>query len=130
MVQRSVAAGLFVMVCVLCSPDNSLYAGGEAATVTLPNPILFVTQVPIPNDTTTITSVFGNHQSTTASCGRGGDLYILYTDGTSKNLTAAAGYGNSGLQGSNSIAVRDPYMHWGGTKAIFSMVVCSPPSKS
>src|SRR5437016_4374560 len=126
MVQRSVSIAL--LGCVLYLLPQCLLTAGNTIAVTLPNPILFVTQVPIPNDTTTITSVFGNHQSTTASCGRGGDLYILYTDGTSKNLTAASGYGNSGLQGSNSIAVRDPYMHWGGTKAIFSMVVGSPSS--
>src|SRR6266852_4525521 len=114
MVQRLVSTALFGTFFVFYSMPQFLIAAGNVAAVTLPNPILFVTQVPIPNDTTTITSVFGNHRSTTASCGRGGDLYILYPDGTSKNLTAAAGYGNSGLQGSNSIAVRDPSMHWTG----------------
>lgn len=33
-----------------------------AAAETLPNPILFVTQVPLPSDFTTVASVFGNHQ--------------------------------------------------------------------
>jgi hypothetical protein len=96
----------------------------------LPNPILFVTQVPSPFDTSTITSVFANHLGSTKACGRGGDLYIMYTDGSLKNLTAAAGYGNSGLQGTNGIAVREPSMHWSGTKALFSMVVGSPASQS
>ncbi len=90
------------------------------------NPILFVTQIPIGFDFTTIGSVFGNHKPTTDSAGRGGDLMIRYPDGTLKNLTAAAGYGvASGFQGTNGIAVRDPSVHWDGTRAVFSMVVGS-----
>src|SRR5260221_6464973 len=53
---------------------NFTIAGEQSATA-LPNPILFVTQVPIPLDTSTITGVFANHLATTKSCGRGGDLY-------------------------------------------------------
>ena len=90
------------------------------------NSILFVTQVPVPADFTTIGSVFGNHQATLDSCGRGGDLYIRYPDGTVKNLTRAAGYGQWGLQSTNGIAVRQPSVHWSGTKAVFSMVVGAP----
>lgn len=88
------------------------------------NPILFVTQVPITDGFTTITSVFGNHRGDMNSAPRGGDLYIRYPDGSLKNLTAAAGYGISGQQqtGANAIAVREPSVHWNGTKAIFSMV--------
>ncbi len=100
------------------------------STLSLPNPILFVTQVPSPNDTSAITSVFANHLTSTKACGRGGDLYIMYTDGTLRNLTAAAGYGSSGFQGANAIAVREPSMHWSGTKALFSMVVGAPASQS
>jgi hypothetical protein len=98
------------------------------AGVAIPNPILFVTQVPIPLDSGSVTTVFANHQATTISCGRGGDLYILYPDGTLKNLTALAGYGTSGIQGATSIAVREPSVHWGGAKALFSMVVGGPLS--
>jgi hypothetical protein len=95
--------------------------------LTLPNPVLFVTQVPIGDDFTTIGSVFGNHKAGTDYAGRGGDLYIRYTDGTLKNLTAAAGFGKGdGFQGAGSIAVRDPAVHWNGTKAIFSMVIGAP----
>ena len=91
------------------------------------NPILFVTQIPIGFDFTTIGSTFGNHRPSTDSVGRGGDLYIRYPDGTLRNLTAAAGYGvATGFQGANSIAVRDPAVHWSGQKAIFSMVVGAP----
>ncbi len=90
------------------------------------NPILFVAQIPIGFDFTTIGSAFGNHKPTTDSAGRGGDLYIRYPDGSLKNLTAAAGYGvASGFQGTNGIAVRDPSVHWDGTRAVFSMVVGS-----
>jgi len=95
----------------------------------LPSPILFVTQVPIPGDFTAVASTFGNHVPTLESTGRGGDLYIRYGDGTLKNLTAAAGYGNAGFQGATSIAVREPSVYWDGTKALFSMVVGSTPDQ-
>jgi hypothetical protein len=98
-------------------------AAQAIATSTLPYPILFVTQVPIPADFTTIGSVFGNHDAGPQSVGRGGDLWIRYPDGALKNLTAAAGFGNIGFQGANAIAVRDPAMHWDGDKAVFSMVI-------
>jgi hypothetical protein len=91
-----------------------------------PNPILFVTQVPVPADFTTIGSVFGNHQAGLEAASRGGDLYILYTDGTLKNLTRAAGYGKSGSQAGTGIAVRQPWVHWSGKKAVFSMVIGAP----
>lgn len=90
------------------------------------NSILFVTQVSIPPDFTTIGSVFGNHRATPDSCGRGGDLYIRYPDGTLKNLTRAAGFGKYGVQHTNGIAVRQPSVHWSGKKAVFSMIVGAP----
>src|SRR4051812_45035945 len=93
------------------------------------NSILFVTQVPIPGDFTSIASTFGNHQATLDSCGRGGDLYVRYPDGTTKNLTRAAGYGAWGAQATNGIAVRQPSVHWSGKKAIFSMVVGAPKAQ-
>ncbi len=90
------------------------------------NSILFVTQVPIPADFASIGSTFGNQNPGPASCGRGGDLYIRYPDGTVKNLTRAAGYGLWGSQQTNGISVREPSVHWSGKKAIFSMVVGAP----
>ena len=87
------------------------------------NSILFVTQVPIPYDFATIGSTFGNHKPTVDACGRGGDLYIRYPDGSLRNLTRAAGYGQWGNQYPNGISVRQPCVHWSGKKAIFSMVV-------
>lgn len=90
-------------------------------------PVLFVTQLPITADFTTIGATFGNHQADLASVGRGGDLWIRYPDGTRKNLTAAAGYGSPDpFQGDEAIAVRDPAVSWDGTKAVFSMVVGAP----
>ncbi len=90
------------------------------------NPIMFVTQYPIAADFTTIGSTFGNHLSSLQSVGRGGDLYIRYTDGTLRNLTREAGFGNPGDQRASAIAVRDPTVHWDGTKALFSMVIGAP----
>ena len=92
---------------------------------TLPNPILFCTQVPSPNGFGASLETFGNHQASTFSAPRGGDLYIRYTDGSLKNLTQIAGFGMSGFQGANAIAVRDPSVHWSGTKALFSMAIGS-----
>ena len=97
------------------------------AAVTTPFPIVFVTQVPVPGDFTTITSVFGNQQGSLASAARGGDLWIRYGNGALKNLTAAAGLGSNGtLQGANSIAVRDPSPSWDASKIVFSAVVGAP----
>src|SRR5262245_14587031 len=102
----------------------------QAAPTATPYAILFVTQVPIPGDFTAIASVFGNHRTDMDSVGRGGDLYIRYPDGTLKNLTALAGYGvATGFQGATSIAVREPSVHFSGTKALFSMVIGAPPTQ-
>ncbi|GGJ31845.1 hypothetical protein GCM10008938_17500 [Deinococcus roseus] len=92
-------------------------------------PILFVTQVPVRPDFTTIGSTFGNQLSDVQSATRGGDLWIRYPDGTLKNLTKAAGWGVDGFQNAGGIAVRDPSVHWDGKKALFSMVVGSPTSQ-
>ncbi|HET9314809.1 MAG TPA: Calx-beta domain-containing protein, partial [Vicinamibacteria bacterium] len=119
------AATVPVLLALLAAGVPVPAAAAPAAT---PYPVLFVTQVPIPYDFTTIASVFGNHLTAMDSVGRGGDLYIRYPDGTLKNLTALAGYGvASGFQGPTSIAVREPTVHWSGTKALFSMVIGAPP---
>ena len=101
--------------------------GAFAAQAQRLYPILFVTQTPIPYDFTAIGSVFGNHRADVESTGRGGDLYVLYPNGTLKNLTQLGGYGvASGFQGATAIAVREPAVHWSGTKAVFSMVIGAP----
>ena len=98
--------------------------GGESA----PNPVLFVAQFPIADDFATIGSTFANHLAAVNRVGRGGGLFVRYTDGTVRDLTAEAGYGESAeFQGVNSIAVREPQVHWDGTKAIFSMAIGAPP---
>jgi hypothetical protein len=112
----------------------ALQAGSTvpAAGPVLPNPVLFVTQVPVAAGFTTIGSTFGNHQAGLADVARGGDLWIRYGDGTLRNLTAAAGYGSTaagGFQDGNAIAVRDPAVHWNGAKAIFSMVIGAPEAR-
>ena len=108
---------VIVVIIGLSWPMSGLAQSGPAA---LPNPVLFVTQVPVPADFTTIGSVFGNHLASLSSVARGGDLWIRYGDGTLKNLTQAAGYGNSGMQGATAIAVREPSVHWSGSKALFN----------
>lgn len=106
------------------------------AVATLPHPILFVTQVPIPYDAFKLkfqpnpaTATFGNHLPETAMTGRGGDLYLLKPGPpvTLVNLTAAAGFGvATGFQGANSIAVRDPCLSFDAHRALFSMVIGAP----
>jgi hypothetical protein len=106
------------------------------------NPILFVTQVPQPTEANdnTITNVFlgvgagfGNHLGGTLYAPRGGDLWLAKPNGsllnlTLTNLTRGLGFGVAGIQHTNGIAVRDPLVHWTGTRALFSMVVGAPQS--
>lgn len=119
------------MTGLICLLFLAIALSAEAQT----NPILFVTQVPIPwevNDDTvsnvfnSVVSAQGNHLADTLHAGRGGDLWIRYTNGALTNLTRLLGYGTNGLQDAVGIGVRDPAMHWNGTKAIFSMVVGAP----
>ena len=110
----------------LCIASAGSAMGPRREDAPLPNPVMFVGQVPLPDDFTTVASTFGNHRGDPTSAPRGGDLFILYPSGTLKNVTRSAGFGNSGFQGAGSIAVREPSAHWSGTKALFSMVVGSP----
>lgn len=107
-------------------------------------PLLFVTQVPIPGDDVArmnATSSFANHLPTTAAAPRGGDLMLCTIpvgqtqcttgNGGLRNLTAQAGLGSTGANGfqdGNAIAVRDPAVNFGATRAVFSMVVGAPPT--
>lgn len=95
--------------------------GAVGARPALAEPtILFVTQPPFGGDFVSVNAVFGNHRAETTSTPRGGDLWIRYGDGTLRNLTAEAGYGLAARQ---EIAVREPCVHWDGTRALFSMVI-------
>src|SRR5690606_37870483 len=100
--------------------------GGPAPGAPLPNPILFVSQVPVPADFATIGPTFANHLAGPQQVARGGGLHILYPDGSLRDLTREAGFGEDGPQREDAIAVRDPCVHWSGTKAVFSMVIGSP----
>lgn len=114
----------------ILSATNSIGTVAKATTVTVSQSpvILYCTQVPI-SGFATRSSAFGNHGASMAACPRGGDLMIRYADGTLRNLTQEAGYGMTGFQGANAIAVREPSVHWSGTKALFSMVIGAPTSQ-
>ncbi len=124
---RSVLAGLFVVGLSLMDPVT-------AAPVALGNPVVFVTQPPIPrelnssvsNTFLSVVTLFGNQQSDTAHAGRGGDLWLMTTNGGLVNLTRRGGFGAGGVQHGAGIDVRDPAIHWSGKKVLFSMVVGSP----
>src|SRR5215469_4378951 len=92
--------------------------------VALTNPVVFVTQVPIPrelnssvsNTFLSVVTLFGNHLGDTAHAARGGDLMLMTTNGGLLNLTRAAGFGTSGVQNGIGISVRDPSVHWSGKR--------------
>ncbi len=114
-------------------PDATSPSGPQPADLPIAKPgeagvnaLLFVTQVPQAPSFSSIGTVFGNHLPQIANAPRGGDLWIRYPEGTLRNLTEEAGFGNAGMQLGNAIAVRQPAPHWSGTKAIFSMVVGAP----
>ncbi|MEO5560179.1 MAG: hypothetical protein ABIO49_09950 [Dokdonella sp.] len=117
-----------------CTALIGLLASSAHAAVSppLPNPVLFVSQVPMPGDDVaraTVTSSFANHLPTTIAAPRGGDLLLMSPTGVLRNLTLEAGYGSTGVNGfqdANAIAVRDPAVHWSGGKAVFSMAIGAP----
>src|SRR5882757_6179358 len=102
-------------------------SGRAASSISLTNPILFVTQVPLPkeingnvsNTFVSVVSLFGNHLADPAHAGRGGDLWLMTTNLGLVNLTRKAGLGASGSQDGIGIGVRDPAVHWNGKKAVF-----------
>ncbi|HSW12601.1 MAG TPA: Calx-beta domain-containing protein, partial [Solimonas sp.] len=97
-------------------------ADDDGVAIDTGNPVMFVTQVPV-SGFLVVSSPFGAQEGYVHKAPRGGDLMIRYADGTLRNLTQEAGYGSSGFQGANGIAVRQPSVHWNGQKAVFSMVV-------
>src|SRR5436190_2452569 len=126
-------------VSAICAVLAAICSPGLYAQPALPNPILFVTQVPIPDERNdnevsnvfvSVVSPLGNHLGDTTHAGRGGDLWMRYTNGALLNVTRAAGLGVSGVQHGNGIGVRDPFVHWNGKKAMFSMVTGAPVSAS
>jgi hypothetical protein len=104
------------------------------AAASLPQPLMFVAQMPLEGDMFNRHTTFGNHLASTSAAGRGGDLYILYPPSAStaggclRNLTREAGFGSADeLQsGEAPIAVREPSLHWDGERALFSMATGAP----
>src|SRR5580765_7339865 len=100
----------------------------------LTNPVVFVTQPPIPrelnssvsNTFLSVVTIFGNQEADTAHAARGGDLWLMTTNLSLVNLTRKAGFGTNGIQHGIGIDVRDPAIHWSGKKVLFSMVVGAP----
>jgi hypothetical protein len=108
------------------------------------NPILFVTQVPMPEEvnTRTITSSymscvspFGSHLGGTAFAGRGGSLWVRFPANQTPalnhqvvDLLAVANWSGvaGGKPAANAIAVRNPCVYWDKSKAVFSMVTGAP----
>lgn len=125
---RALRTLLAVLALALVLPGNApVLAGQYACGFTTGNPVLFVAATPMPEDFGTRIAAFGNHRGSPMQAPRGGDLYIRYPDGSLRNLTKQAGYGipleNGEEDPANSIAVREPSVHWNGKRALFSMVV-------
>jgi hypothetical protein len=107
---------------------------------TTAKPILFVTQIPMPEEVNSrdvsisfmsCVSPFGNHLADTIHAGRGGGLWLRFTDGSLVNLTQNATWDTPFAKpAANQIAVRNPYVHWDGKRALFSMVVGAPANAS
>ncbi|MEA3208916.1 MAG: hypothetical protein QOE70_1973 [Chthoniobacter sp.] len=109
----------------------SLLAGNPA------NPILFVTQVPMPEEVNSrdvvasyqsCVSPFSNHLGDTAHAGRGGSLEVRFSNGQVVDLLAVADWSAipGGKPASNTVAVRNPSVNWTADKALFSMVIGAP----
>jgi hypothetical protein len=112
-----------------CLPlAGALLSTAVAAAPVTPYPILFVTQVPPHTDVAARLSAFGNHLGGVDQAPRGGGLMLRYPDGSLRNLTREAGFGNAGMQGEGAIAVREPAVHRSGTRAAFSMLVGAAPN--
>ena len=102
--QRAGAAALLAALTLTLGAISSTALDGPAAqarkAVQVSNPILFVTQVPLPTGDAFASraSTFANHLGNMDSEPRGGDLMVRYPDGTLRNLTRDAGYGDAGVQ--------------------------------
>ncbi|MEZ4674158.1 MAG: hypothetical protein R2932_07955 [Caldilineaceae bacterium] len=84
MANRFIYLRIMLISCLFCllfssvKSDVTLQAAPAHQLLIIPNPILFVTQVPIVSDFTTLGSTFGNHLGQVNAVGRGGDLWIRY----------------------------------------------------
>src|SRR4051812_35248816 len=93
------------------------------------NPILFVTQVPMPEEVNardvpssyqSCVSPFSNHLGDTAHAGRGGSLLVRFTNAQVVDLLAVADWSaiNGGKPAANTVAVRNPSVSFAGDKAL------------
>src|ERR1043166_1736273 len=116
----------------------ALFVAISAKAIILTTPMVFVTQPPIPrelnssvsNTFLSVVTIFGNHLPDTAHAGRGGALWLMTTNQGLVNLTLKGGFGVNGMQHGVGIDVRDPTIHWSGTKVLFSMVVGAPTNST
>src|SRR4051812_26739328 len=101
------------------------------------NPILFVTQVPMPEEVNSrnvtesyqsCVSPFSNHLGDTAHAGRGGSLHVRFANGQVIDLLAVADWSQSpgGKPAAGTVAVRNPSVNWAADKAVFSMAAGVP----
>src|SRR5882672_8362017 len=101
------------------------------------NPILFVTQVPMPEEVNSrdvtssyqsCVSPFSNHLGDTAHAGRGGSLHVRFGNGQVVDLLAVADWSAiaGGQPAANAVAVRNPSVNWAADKSLFSMVIGTP----
>jgi hypothetical protein len=113
------------------SPKNLLSYNNNFPIMVTNYPIVFVANVPVVSFLGQL-NAFGNHGTTILDSIPGGDLFIRYSNGDLKNLTAAAGYGLPSDQiqeGDKPIAVRQPTIHWDGKKILFSMLIGGPKER-
>src|SRR2546423_1736652 len=90
----------------VCAAILLIFSSAGTIAAALTNPVVFVTQVPIPrelnssvsNTFLSVVTIFGNHLADTAHAARGGDLMLLTTNNGLVNLTRSAGFGARGNQ--------------------------------
>ncbi len=117
------STGFLIILMVLLSSN-------QQAKIPLPpptgltNPIMFVRVMPETSFHYQLQAL-SNHETSMGAAPRGSSLNILYPDGIIRNLTAEAGLGVplSQAQAAGAIAVRQPCVHWSGTKALVSILV-------
>ena len=105
-----------------------LFVCGSIAQAQRLHPILFVTQTPIPSDFTAIGSVFGNHRADMDEHRpRRRSLDPLSERHAEEPHPARRLRAwRAAFRARPAIAVREPAVHWNGTKALFCMVVGAP----
>lgn len=116
-------------ICITVFITNTVLA--QESEQALENPLLFALVIsPIQSNSTYAHQLetFGNHITTMRAAPRGGDLALMDINGNVRLLTKEAGFGipSGEIQTEKGIAVRQPSIHWDGTKALFSMVIGGP----